>query len=329
MANETGILVLAETADGTLAAITAELLAAARRLGGSLGQPACAALVGSGVAGLAEEAIAFGADKVFVADDAQLAQYTTDAYVAAMEQVCRQASPAALLLGQTDIGRDLAPRLAFRLGTTVAMDCVELDIQDGKVAMTRPCYGGAARAVHTSKTMPQMATVRPKSNEPLPKDTSRKGEVATVSVSLDPSAMRTKLLERKKAEAAGIRLEDAEVVVCGGRGIGGAEGFQVLDELASALGGAVGVTRAVCDMGWRPVSEQIGLTGKVVSPTLYFAIALSGASQHMAGCSGSKNIVAVNKDPEANVFKSARFGIVGDYRQVMPPLLAAVKKLLS
>ena len=167
MANETGVLIFAETADGALAPITAELLAAASRLGGSLGQPACAALVGSGVAGLAQEAIAFGADKVFVADDAQLAQYTTDAYVAAMEQVCRQANPAALLLGQTDVGRDLAPRLAFRLGTTVAMDCVELDVQDGKVAMTRPCYGGAARAVHTSNTMPQMGTVRPKSNEPL------------------------------------------------------------------------------------------------------------------------------------------------------------------
>jgi electron transfer flavoprotein alpha subunit len=243
-----------------------------------------------------------------------------------MEQVCRQANPAAILVGQTDAGRDLAPSLAFRLGTTVAMDCVELDVMDGKVAMTRPCYGGAARAVHTSKTMPQMATLRPKSNDPLAKDASRKGEVVTVSASLDASAMRTKVLDRKKVEATGIRLEDADVVVCGGRGIGGAEGFQTLDALASVLGGAVGVTRAVCDMGWRPVSEQIGLTGKVVGPTLYFAIALSGASQHMAGCSGAKNIVAINKDPEANIFKSARFGIVGDYKQVMPALLEAVKK---
>jgi len=326
MANENGILIFAETEDGALAPVTAELLAAARQLGGSLGQPACAALIGSGVAGLAQEAVAFGADKVFVVDDAQLAQYTTDAYVAAMEQVCRQANPATILAGQTDAGRDLAPSLAFRLGTTVAMDCVELGVQDGKVAMTRPCYGGAARAVHTSKTMPQMATLRPKSNDPLAKDASRKGEVVTVSASLDASAMRTKVLDRKKVEATGIRLEDADVVVCGGRGIGGAEGFQALDELASILGGAVGVTRAVCDMGWRPVSEQIGLTGKVVGPTLYFAIALSGASQHMAGCSGAKNIVAINKDPEANIFKSARFGIVGDYRQVMPALLQAVKK---
>jgi electron transfer flavoprotein alpha subunit len=324
MANENGILIFAETEDGALAPVTAELLAAASRLSG-LG-PACAALIGSGVAGLAQEAVASGADKVFVVDDAQLAQYTTGAYVAAMEQVCRQANPAALLLGQTDAGRDLAPSLAFRLGSTVAMDCVELEVKDGKLVMTRPCYGGAARAVHTSKTMPQMATIRAKSTEPLPKDASRKGEVVTVSVSLDASATRTKVLDRKKVEATGIRLEDADVVVCGGRGIGSAEGFASLDQLAGMLGGAVGVTRAVCDMGWRPVSEQIGLTGKIVSPTLYFAIALSGASQHMAGCSGAKNIVAINKDPEANIFKSARFGIVGDYKQVMPALLEAVKK---
>jgi electron transfer flavoprotein alpha subunit len=327
MANENGVLIFAETTDGALAPISAEVLAAAHRLGGSLGQPACAALLGSGVAGLAQEAIAFGADKVFVAEDAQLAQYTTDAYVSAMEQVCRQANPAVVLLGQTDVGRDLAPRLAFRLGTTVAMDCVELAVEGGKLTMTRPCYGGAARAVHTSKTMPQMATVRAKSSDPLEKDPSRKGEVATVAVSLDPSALRTKLIERKKAEAEGIRLEDADAVVCGGRGVGGPEGFQVLEELAGVLGGAVGATRAACDLGWRPVSEQIGLTGKIVGPTLYIAVALSGASQHMAGCSGSKNIIAINKDPEATVFKSARFGIVGDYKQVMPALLEAVKKL--
>ena len=327
MANENGVLIFAETADGALAPISGELLAAARRLGDSLGQPVCAAIVGSGVAGLAQEAIAFGADKVFVAEDAQLAQYTTDAYVSTMEQVCREANPAVVIVGQTDVGRDLAPALAFRLGTSVAMDCVDLDVQDGKMTMTRPCYGGAARAVHTSNTMPQMATVRPKSNDPLEKDDSRQGEVVTVSVSLDASALRVKLLETKKEEAAGIRLEDADVIVTGGRGIGGPEGFQVLEELAGVLGGAVGATRAACDMGWRPVADQIGLTGKVVGPTLYIAVALSGASQHMAGCTGSKNIIAVNRDREAIIFNFARLGIVGDYRQVMPALLEAVKKL--
>jgi electron transfer flavoprotein alpha subunit len=148
-----------------------------------------------------------------------------------------------------------------------------------------------------------------------------------VKVDVDFSGVRTKVLERKVATSEGVRLEDAEVVVSGGRGLGGPEGFETLEELAKMLGGAVGASRAVADLGWRPVSEQVGLTGKVVSPTLYIAVAISGASQHMAGCSGSKNIVAINKDADANTFKSARFGIVGDFKQVMPPLIEAIKKV--
>jgi electron transfer flavoprotein alpha subunit len=232
-------------------------------------------------------------------------------------------------MGQTNIGRDLAPRLAFRLGTTVAMDCVELAVDGGKLMMTRPCYGGAALAVNASRTMPQMATVRAKSQDGLEADSSRSGEVKNVSVELDPSQATPRVLERKKPTSEGIRLEDADVVISGGRGLGGPENFTMIEELASVLGGAVAASRAVCDMGWRPVSEQVGLTGKVVSPTLYLAVAISGASQHMAGCAGSKNIVAVNKDPDANIFKSARFGIVGDYKQILPPLIEAVKKLKS
>ena len=329
MANEKGILILAETQEGGgLAAATGELLGAARRLvdAGAAG-PVAAALLSSGVQALAQEAISLGADEVHVAEHQLLGEYTSGAYTAAMEQVCRQVNPAIVLLGQTNIGRDLAPRLAFRLGTTVAMDCVDLSMGGGKLLMGRPCYGGNARAVNASRTMPQMATVRAKSQDPLEKDPSRKGEVKSVAVQLDPSQATPRVLERKKAAAEGIRLEDADVVVAGGRGCGGPEGFQPLEELASALGGAVGASRAACDLGWRPVSEQIGLTGKVVGPTLYFAIAISGASQHMAGCTGAKNIVAINKDPEANIFKSARFGIVGDFKQVMPALIEAVKKL--
>jgi electron transfer flavoprotein alpha subunit len=329
MANENGILVVAETADGQLAPVTAELLGAARRLAGELNQPVYAALLGSGVEALAQEAIALGADKVFVAEDPLLAEYNTETHTAAMEKVCAEANPSAVLIGQTNTGRDLAPRLAFRLGTAVAMDCVELAVESGKLIMTRPCYGGSAMAALSSNTMPAIATVRAKSQEPLERDASRSGEVAKVAPGLDASALRAKVVERTKAEAEGIRLEDAEVVVCGGRGIGSAEGFGSLEELAKILGGAVGATRAACDLGWRPVAEQIGLTGKVVSPTLYFAVAVSGASQHMTGCSGSKNIVAINKDPEANIFRSSRFGIVADYKQVMPALVEACRNLKS
>jgi electron transfer flavoprotein alpha subunit len=326
MANETGILVLGEVAEGKLSAFSTELLGAARRLDGAGGAVSCA-LVGSSVEGAAQDAIAFGADKVYVVEDPALADYSNDGWVQAMQKVVAEANPAVILMGQSNIGRDVAPRLAFRLNTTACMDCLELAVSDGKLSATRASWGGNARAVNSFKTMPQIATVRVKSQEPLPRDDSRTGDVVKVDAGIDPSSIRTKMLERKEVTAEGVRLEDAEVVVTGGRGIGSEEGFQVLEELARQLGGAVGATRTACDMGWRPVADQIGLTGKVVSPTLYIAVALSGASQHMAGCSGAKNIVAVNKDPEANIFKMSRFGIVEDYKKAMPALLEAIKKL--
>lgn len=326
MANETGILVLGEVAEGKLTTFSTELLGAARRLEGAGGAVSCA-LVGSAVESAAQDAIAFGADKVYVVEDPALADYSNDGWVQAMQKAVAEANPAIILMGQSNIGRDVAPRLAFRLNTTACTDCLELSVSDGKLSATRGSWGGNARSVHSFNTMPQIVTVRVKSQEPLPRDDSRTGEVVKVDASIDPSTVRTKLLERKEAAAEGVRLEDAEVIVGGGRGIGSEEGFKVLEDLADQLAGAVGASRAACDMGWRPVADQIGLTGKVVSPTLYIAVALSGASQHMAGCSGAKNIIAINKDSEANIFKMSRFGIVEDYKKVMPALLEAIKKL--
>lgn len=313
-----GVLILAELSEGEPAPITRELVGAAQRLNAG---PVSAMLIGSGVEAPASKIT--GVDKVFVVDDAALAQYTTDGYTHAAAAVAQQTDPAAILLGQTDIGRDLAPALAFKLGTAVAMDTIALEIKDGRLHTTRPAFGGNARAVNGFTTVPAIATVRPKSQDAATGGSP--GEV--IKVAFDASGVRTKVVEHKEAVAEGVRLEDADVVVTGGRGLGGPENFELIEQLARLLGGAVGASRAVADLGWRPVAEQVGLTGKVVSPTMYIAVAVSGASQHMAGCSGSKNIIAINKDPDANIFKAARFGIVGDFKTVMPALIEAVKKV--
>jgi len=331
MAEYKGVMVYCEVTDGKLAAIATELLGCGRKLADDLGQELCAVLVGSKMGSLAQEAITFGADKVYVIDDPLLKDYQTDSYVLAMEKLIKQVMPQILLLGQTSIGRDLAPRLAFKLGTVASMDCVELAIDSDtkRLLQTKPVFGGNAQATFINESNPQIATVRAKAMSPLEPDTSRQGEVITIDAGLDPSAIRTKVLEKVPEEVEGIKLEDAKVVVGGGRGIGGPEGFQQLEELAKILKGAVGATRPPCDNGWVPAGLQIGLTGKIITPDLYIAVAVSGASQHMTGSSGAKTIVAINKDAEANIFKEARFGIVGDWKKVLPAFTDKVKELLA
>jgi len=331
MAEYKGVMVYGEVAEDKLAAITTELLGCGRKLADEIGEELSAVLVGSGVSGLAQEAIAFGADKVYVVDDPLLKDYQTDSYVAVMERVVKQVMPQILILGQTSIGRDLAPRLAFKLETAVSMDCMELAIDpDSKLLLqTKPVYGGNAQAIFSCESYPQIVTVRTKAMAPLERDASRQGEVVKIEAGLDPSAIRTKVLEKVSEEIEGIKLEDAEAIVAGGRGIGGAEGFKELEELAKTLRGAVGATRPPCDNGWVPEGLQIGLTGKIVAPDLYIAVALSGSSQHMSGCSGSKNIIAINKDPEANIFKVAHLGVVGDWKKVLPAFTSKVKELLA
>jgi len=331
MAEYKGVMIYGEVIEGRLAAITTELLGCGRKLADELGQELCAVLVGTGITSLAQEAVAFGADKVYVVDDPLLEDYQTDSYVSVMEKVIKQVMPQILILGQTAIGRDLTPRLAFRLETAASMDCVELAIDpDSKqLLQTKPVYGGNAQAIYTSESYPQMVTVRAKAMSPLERDDSRQGEVITIEAGLDPSAIRTKVVDKVKEEVAGIKLEDAEVIISGGRGIGGPEGFEQLGELAKLLRGAVGASRPPCDNNWVPDAVQVGLTGKIVAPELYIAIALSGSSQHMSGCSGSKAIVAINKDPEANIFKVAQFGVVGDWKKVLPAFTDKVKELLA
>ena len=331
MTDYKGVLIIGEVVEENLAAITLELLGCGRMLADKMGEGLSALLLGSEVKNLAPEAIAHGADDVYLLEDPLLEDYQSDLYVVAVEKVVQQVMPKVVLIGQTPMGRDLAPRLGFRMQVAVSMDCVDLDIdsQTGYLLQIRPVYGGNARAVFTTETRPQIATVRSKAMPPLERDSSRKGEIIEVPSQIDPSIMRTKILEKVKEEVAGLKIEDAAIVVTGGRGIGGPEGFKQLEDLAGLLKGAVGATRPVVDGGWYPSTRQVGLTGKVVAPDLYIAVALSGSSQHMAGCSGAKNIVAINSDPQANIFKEASFGIVGDWKKAIPSFLEKVRELLK
>jgi electron transfer flavoprotein alpha subunit len=331
MSENTGVLVYCEVAGDRLAPIATELLGAGSRLASELGQELDAALIGSGIGPTAQEAISYGASRVYVVDSPDFKDYTTEPYLAAMEQVIRQAKPSVILLGQTPCGRDLAPWLAFRLNTGATMDCMALDIDPAtkRLLMTRPVYGGNARAVQVCHTDPQIAAVRIKAVTPATKDDARQGEIIDVPIEIDPASQKTRVLDRKIEPTAGIKLEDARVVVAGGRGIGSADGFKQLEELAGILQGAVGATRPPCDAHLVPESRQIGITGKIVSPDLYIAVGLSGASQHISGFFSSKVVAAVNKDPEANIFKVAHYGIVADWKEVLPAFIARLKEIVG
>jgi electron transfer flavoprotein alpha subunit len=331
MAEYKGVMVYGEILDGKVSSITTELLGGGRHLADEVKEDLVCILVGDKLGESPKQAIAYGADKVYTVEDPLLKEYQTDSYVAVMEKAVKDVSPRFVLFGQTSVGRDLSPRLAFRLGASLSMDCIELSVDSGTKALqqTRPVYGGNARATFASEIFPQMATVRSKAMSPLAPDESRKGEIAPIKVELDPAKIRTKVLETVKEEVVGVKLEDAQIIVSGGRGIGGPDGFKQLEELAKILKAAVGASRPPSDNKWVPETWQIGLTGKIVTPELYIAVAISGASQHLAGCSGAKNIVAINKDPEANIFKEARFGVVGDWKQVLPTFTEKVKELLA
>ena len=320
------VLVFGETRGEALDSTTAELLGAARDLGGEVG----VTLMGESPSGCAAEAVALGADRVYQVIDPLLDGASADAAVAAFEQVCRSESPPVVLVGATPSGREVGPRVAFRLGVGAAQDCVGVarDEGAGRVVARRPVYGGNAVATVTfPEADPQVVLLRPGAREAPAPDAARTGEVVEVQAGLDSSVVRTRVVETVAAEAEGVRLEDASVVIAGGRGLGGPEPFEQLRELASALGGAVGASRAACDAGWVDHGCQVGLTGKTVTPDLYVAVGVSGASQHMAGCSGARNIVSINRDPDANIFKASAYGVVGDWKAVLPSFIEAVREL--
>ena len=325
------IIIFAEIDGEGLHSTVGELISAGKKIAEDTDNVISAALIG-GNQDLASQAIALGADKVYLANDGAIQEGVADAYLAAMHRICIQVEPTVVLTSKTPIGRAVGPRLAYRLGSGIAQDCtdVSLDSDSGRVTATRPVYGGNAMAKFTfADKDPQVVIMRLKAFETAAPDSSRNGEVVEFEISLDESDIKSKLVETVKEESEGVRLEDAAVIIGMGRGLGGPEPFSQLEELAKVFNGAVGASRAVCDAGWLDHSYQIGLTGKTVTPDVYITVGISGASQHMAGCSSSKNIVAINKDGDANIFKEASFGVVGDWEKVLPAFTATARELLQ
>ena len=327
-----GILVAGEWNEDGLQSSTAELLAVGRSLASVSGVEVSVSVLGSVPESVSQEAISLGADSVYVLRDPLLNEGGLDAAVAALEAICRQTGPEVVLFARTAVGSEAGPRVAFRLGVGAAQDCIEVeaDADSNRVVVTRPVYGGNAMAkLRFPGADPQVVVVRGKAYEPLTADATRQGQVVPVDVSLDPAVVKSRRVKTVKAEAVGVRLEDASVVVGGGRGLGGPEPFEQLEELARLLGGAVGASRAVCDAGWLDHGYQIGLTGKTITPDLYITVGISGASQHMAGCSGAKHLIAINKDADSNIFKAASLGVVGDWKAVLPSFIETVRELVK
>jgi electron transfer flavoprotein alpha subunit len=318
------VLVVGEIRDESLRKVSLESLAAGKTI--AEGGEIVGVLCGESVSHLANEMIAYGADRVITVEDEQLKNYTTDGFTQALMAVINQENPDGIVMGYTSRGKDVSPRIATKLGAGLISDAVDVAIEDENIVFTRPIYSGKAfeKKIITEGLL--FATIRPNNISALEKDESRSGGVQSLSAEIKD--LRTVIKEIVRKTSEGVDLSEAQVVVAGGRGVKSAEGFKVLEELAELFGGAVGASRGACDADYCDYSLQIGQTGKVVTPDLYIACGISGAIQHLAGMSNSKVTVAINKDPEAPIFGVADYGIVGDLFEVVPLLIKELKKEL-
>jgi electron transfer flavoprotein alpha subunit len=318
-----GVFAITEQRDGAFRKVSYEVVSEGRRIADGLGGELTAAVLGSGVEGIAAELGKYGADRVVVADDAALAEYTTDAYTNVLADAIRAADPAVIVVGASVQGKDLAPRLAARLEAGLAMDTTAVHLEGDQLVLTRPMFGGKIMADVEIEGTPKMIAVRP--NVMAIAEAAKDGSIEKLDAQV--GEVKTSVVERKMEVTDKIELTEADIVVSGGRGTNG--DFASIEALAKALDAAVGASRSAVDEGWRPHSDQVGQTGKVVSPTLYIACGISGAIQHLAGMSTSKYILAINKDAEAPIFSKADYGIVGDLFEIVPALAEEVSKLSS
>ena len=334
-----GVFVFAQQVDNELSSIALELVGKGKDLAKDLNTEVTAVLVGSGVKGLCDELAEYGADKVILVDDPQLKDYRTEPYAHAIASVINQYKPEIFLVGATAIGRDLGPRVSARIHTGLTADCTQLDIGDfpitpvpgkeskhNQLLMTRPAFGGNTIAtIACPDFRPQMATVRPGVMQKADRVKGAKAVIEEYNPGFTPDNKYVEILKVVKAVNDVADIMDAKILVSGGRGVGSPENFQILDDLASAIGGTVSCSRAVVDAGWKPKDLQVGQTGKTVRPNVYFAIGISGAIQHVAGMEESDIIIAINKDETAPIFDVADYGIVGDLNKILPVLTEQIK----
>ena len=329
IADYKGVWVFAEQREGELQKVSLELLGEGRRQADKLGVKLTALLLGDNVAHLADELAKHGADEVLVAEDKNLAHYTTDAYTKVICDLANERKPGILFVGATFIGRDLGPRVAARLNTGLTADCTSIDVEveNGDLLATRPAFGGNLMAtIACPDHRPQMATVRPGVFEKV-NTNGADCKIEKVAVQLSDSDVRTKVLETVKTAKDIVDISEAKIIVAGGRGVGSKENFDLVKELAEALGGVVAGSRAAVEKGWVENAYQVGQTGKTVKPTIYVACGISGAIQHVAGMQDSEVIIAINKDETAPIIQVADYGIVGDLKKVIPELIAQVKAI--
>jgi electron transfer flavoprotein alpha subunit len=321
------ILVFVEQRAGQVKRASLEAVSEASRLAAKLGGQAHAVVVGAGVAGLAAEIGKYGAAKVYTVDDAKLANYAPEAYAKTVAEAAKKSDAAAVFMAATFMGKDLGPTMAAVLGSAVAADCTGVSVDGGKVVARRPVYAGKAYLTVGFRTAPAVLSLRPNVFKAEALAGASSGE--PLAVAFTDADFRSAVKEVAAAGQGKVELTEASIIVTGGRGLKGPENWGLVENLAKTLGAAMGATRAVVDLGWRPHAEQVGQTGKTVSPNLYVAIAVSGAIQHQAGMRTSKVIVAINKDADAPIFKFATYGIVGDAFDVVPALTEELKKVLG
>lgn len=327
LASYKGVWVFAEQKNGKISQVALELLGSGKKLSENLSVPLAAVLIGSAIEGEANRLIAYGADIVYLVEDNSLRFYNDESFANIFVQLILNYKPEIVLMGATTYGRSLAPRVASRLNTGLTADCIELEIDPEKkiLMQTRPAFGGNLMAtIICPNHRPQMSTVRPKVMKPLQPDENRQGKIIKPEVTI-PDNLKVKVLDVVNTLFDTVNLFEADIIVSGGRGLGNPKNFALIEDLAHVLGGAVGASRATVDAGWIEYSHQIGQTGKTVGPKVYFACGISGAIQHLAGMSSSDIIIAINKNPDAPIFKVATFGIVGDVLEVLPELIKEFK----